>query len=521
MTTVDMGARAGRREWLALGVLCLPTLLTTVDISVLILALPKLGTDLGASATQQLWVTDIYGFVIAGFLVLMGTLGDRIGHRNVLLGGAAGFLVASLLAAYSTSIEMLLVSRTLLGISAATVMPCVLALISQLFPNPAQMGAAMGIWGTAIMLGVILGPVVGGLLLDHFWWGSIFLLGVPVMALLLLVGPGLLPASRHPRPGRLDLLSALLSLAALLPVVYGLKEVARAGWDAGAGGTILVGFAFGLMFVHRQRHLEQPMLDLALFRNPMVNTIIVLGLAFGFITAGTGLVATLYMQLVAGLSPLKVALWMLIPAAAMIIGGNVGPAIARTVRPAYVLSAGMLLAAAGALIITQVSVTGGLTTLLVGLVVMYIGGSPSATLANAVLMSSAPPEKAGAAGSLSSTGGELGVALGVAILGSVAGAVYGSAVQVPAEVPAPAAVPAGESIVGAVAVAETLPEPVAAELLDSAREAFTEALHGASLINFVLFLAVALTLAIRLKGLPPTGAGHPGMPSSGEASPAP
>ncbi|MFV2103088.1 MFS transporter [Micromonospora sp. LOL_024] len=521
MTTVDMGARASRREWLALAVLCLPTMLTTVDISVLILALPRLATDLGASATQQLWVTDIYGFVIAGFLVLMGVLGDRIGHRNVLLGGAAGFLVASLLAAYSTSIEMLLVSRTLLGISAATVMPSVLALISQLFPNPAQMGAAMGIWGTAVMLGVILGPVVGGLLLDYFWWGSIFLLGVPVMALLLLVGPGLLPASRHPRPGRLDLPSALLSLAALLPVIYGLKEVARAGWDAGAAGTILVGLACGLMFVHRQRYLEQPMLDLALFRNPMVNTIIMLGLAFGFITAGTGLVATLYMQLVVGLSPLKVALWMLIPAAAMIVGGNVGPAIARTVRPAYVLAAGMLLAAVGALIVMQVSVTGGLATLLVGLVVMYVGGSPSATLANAVLMSSAPPEKAGAAGSLSSTGGELGVALGVAILGSVAGAVYGSAVQVPAEVPAPAAVPAGESIVGAVAVAETLPEPVAAQLLDSAREAFTEALHGASLINFVLFLAVALMLAIRLRGLPPTGAGHPGMPSPSEAPPAP
>ncbi len=518
MTTVDMGPRAGRREWIALAVLCLPTLLTTVDISVLILALPRLATDLGASSAQQLWVTDIYGFLIAGFLVLMGTLGDRIGHRTVLLGGAAGFLVASLLAAYSTSIEMLLVSRALLGIAAATVMPSVLALISRLFPNPVQMGAAMGIWGTSIMLGVILGPVVGGLLLDSFWWGSIFLMGVPVMALLLVVGPRLLPMTRNPHAGRLDPLSAVLSLAALLPVVYGLKEVARAGWQPEALGAVLIGLAFTSAFVTRQRHLAQPMLDLELFRNPVVGTVVLLGLAFGFITAGAGLVSTLYMQLVEGMSPLSVALWMLIPAGAMIIGGNVGPAIARSVRPAHVLAAGMVLAAVGALIITQVSVTGGLATLIVGLVVMYVGGSPSATLANAVLMGSAPPEKAGAAGSLSSTGGELGVALGVAVLGSVAGAVYGKAVEVPPAVPPAEAMVAGESIVGAAVVAETLPEPVAAQLLESAREAFTEALHGASLINMVLFLAVAALLAVRLRAVPPTGAAHPGMPA--EAGPA-
>ncbi|WP_433386132.1 MFS transporter [Micromonospora sp. KLBMP9576] len=517
MTTGDMETRAGRREWIALAVLCLPTLLTTVDISVLILALPRLAVDLGASSTQQLWVTDIYGFVIAGFLVLMGTLGDRLGHRTVLLAGAAGFLVASLLAAYSTSIEMLLVSRALLGIAAATVMPSVLALISQLFPNPAQMGAAMGVWGTTIMLGVILGPVVGGLLLDAFWWGSIFLMGVPVMALLLVLGPRLLPKARHPHPGRLDPLSAVLSLAALLPLVYGLKEIARAGWQAEPVGVVLVGLAFASAFVTRQRHLTHPMLDLELFRNPVVSTIVLLGLAFGFITAGTGLVSTLYMQLVEGMSPLSVALWMLIPAAAMIIGGNVGPAVARTVRPAYVLGAGMLLAAVGALIITQVSASGGLATLITGLVVMYVGGSPSATLANAVLMGAAPPEKAGAAGSLSSTGGELGVALGVAILGSVAGTVYGSAVEVPPTVPPVEAMVAGESIVGAATVAETLPEPVAGQLLDSAREAFTQALHGASVINLVLFLAVAALLVFRLRVVPPTGAAHPALPA--EAGP--
>lgn len=512
MTRVDAPPRAGRREWWGLAVLCLPTLLTTVDINVLLLALPRLSADLGAGSTQQLWITDIYGFMIAGFLVTMGTLGDRVGHRRVLLTGAAGFTIASVLAALSSSTGMLLISRALLGVAAATVMPSVLALISRMFPDPRQQGAAFGIWGSSIMLGLLLGPTIGGLLLSAFWWGSVFLMGVPVMLALLVTGPSLLPRSRSADPGRLDPLSVVLSLGAILPFAYGLKELARNGWHPVALLSIVVGLVLAAVFVVRQRQLTNPMLDLTLFTHPAVGSVVLFGLVIGFIMSGTGLVITQYLQLVEGLTPLRVGLWMLIPTFAMIVGGNVGPAIARRVRPAYVIAAGLVVSAAGALILTRVNREAGLAAVVIGLVVVFAGNGPGSSLGNLLLMSSAPPAKAGTAGSLSSTGGELGLALGVAILGSVANAVYRGQVDVPATVPAEGARAAGESIAGALSVAGGLPAPAGPELLASARDAFTSSLHVVSAITAVLFLGVAALVLTTLRHLPPTGATRPGAP---------
>ncbi|HEX6872328.1 MAG TPA: MFS transporter, partial [Micromonosporaceae bacterium] len=512
------------REWLGLAVLCLPTLLTTVDVSVLILALPRVSDDLGAGATQQLWITDIYGFMIAGFLVTMGSLGDRIGHRLVLFCGAGAFIVASLLAAYASTTPMLLIARALLGIAAATVMPSVLALITHMFKDPKQMSAAMGVWGSSIMLGVILGPVIGGLMLGAFWWGSVFLMGIPIMLLLLLAGPGLLPNSRNPQAGPLDLLSVVLSLAALLPFVYGLKELARTGWQALPLVAVAVGLLFAALFVLRQRKLTNPMLDLTLFRNPVVSAMIVFGLVIGFIMAGTGLVVTLYMQLVEGLTPLQVGLWMLIPWFAMIIGGNLGPAIARSVKPAIVVAGGTALSAVGAIMVAQVSLAGAFAFLIISLVVLYIGGSPGATLGNFLLMSSAPPEKAGTTGSLSSTGGELGVALGVALLGSVATAAYRTSVDIPAGTPAEQAGPAKESVSGAFAIADQLPASLGSQLLDTAREAFTQSLHVVMYVNAGLFLVLAAVVLVKARHIPPTGnvmPGMPGMAPAPEEQPAP
>ncbi|HEX6873388.1 MAG TPA: MFS transporter [Micromonosporaceae bacterium] len=529
MATMDMAQmdmapppRAGRREWLGLAVLCLPTLLTTVDITVLVLALPKVSEDLGAGPIEQLWITDIYGFMIAGFLVTMGSLGDRVGHRLVLFSGAGGFIVASLLAAYSNSTTMLLISRALLGIAAATVMPSVLALISQMFRDPRQMGAAFGIWGSSIMVGVVLGPVVGGLLLNSFWWGSVFMMGLPIMALLLLAGPSLLPDSRNPYGGKLDVPSVAMSLGAILPFIYGLKELAHRGLDPVGIGGVVLGATLAVLFVRRQRELEFPLLDLAMFRNPVVTATVVFGLVIGFIMSGTGLVVTLYMQLVEGISPLKVGLWMLIPSIAMIIGGNAGPAIARTVRPAVVMASGALIAAAGALLLTLVDLTSGFGVLIIGLVILYVGGSPGGSLANFMLMSSAPPEKAGSAGSLSSTAGELGVALGVALSGSVATAVYRTNVVIPPNTPPEIAFPAQDSIAGAIAVAPDLRTAPRFELLNSAWAAFTEAMHTVSLINAVLFVGLAWLL-MKTAGhipamaamMPPPDGAMPGGPDGG------
>jgi DHA2 family multidrug resistance protein-like MFS transporter len=472
---------------------------------VLFLALPHLSVDLGANANQQLWITDIYGFMIAGFLVTMGTLGDRIGRRRVLLTGAAGFCIASVLAASAGSPETLIAARVLLGIAAATVMPSVLALITNMFPDPKQMGTAIGIWASAIMAGVVLGPPIGGLMLAHFWWGSVFLLGVPVMLLLLVTGPALIPEYRDPNAGRIDLASVVLSLAALLPIVYGLKELARTGWGQVPFTAILAGLAFAVAFVSRQRRLEDPLLDLRLFGNRALSAGLTLSLLIGAIMAGTGLMAALYMQMVEGLTPLQAGMWLLVPSLLMIGGANLAPLIARRVRPAYVLVVGMVIAVVGMVVLTQVSSTAGLATLMTGLVIVYIGGSPVGVLVSHMIMTSAPPERAGAASSLSSTGGELGVALGVATLGSLSAVVYRGQLTVPADTPRPAAASARESIASAVATARDLPGAMGTDLLESARAAFTSGLHAVTGVTALLFLGLAIITAAWLRHVPPTG----------------
>ena len=223
---------ATRREWIGLAVLALPTLLLSVDVSVLFLALPKLSAALGADAIEQLWILDIYSFLLAGLLITMGNVGDRIGRRKLLLIGGAGFAAASVLAAFSTTPEMLIASRALLGIAGATLAPSTMALIRNMFQDPRQMGIAIGVWFTCFMGGMLVGPIIGGVLLEHFWWGSAFLLGVPVMLLLLVLGPRFLPEYKAAEPGRIDPLSVALSLVAVLLVIWGLKELARSGWNA-------------------------------------------------------------------------------------------------------------------------------------------------------------------------------------------------------------------------------------------------------------------------------------------------
>ena len=243
--------RAGRREWIGLAVIALPCLLYSMDLTVLNLALPSLTADLQPSSSQLLWIVDIYGFLVAGWLIAMGTLGDRIGRRRLLLIGAAAFGLASVLAAFSTSAEMLIATRAVLGIAGATLAPSTLSLIRNMFHDPRQRTFAIGIWATSYSVGGAIGPLLGGVLLEHFWWGSVFLVGVPVMALLLVLGPALLPEFRDPEAGRPDLTSAALSLAAVLAVIYGLKQLAQdgAGWLPAL--AIVAGLAAGAVFVHR------------------------------------------------------------------------------------------------------------------------------------------------------------------------------------------------------------------------------------------------------------------------------
>ncbi len=478
---------AGRREWTGLAVLASVALLLSVDVSVLYLALPHLSAALGATAPQQLWIMDIYSFMLAGFLVTMGTLGDRVGRRRLLMVGAAAFGAASVVAAYSVSAEMLIGARALLGVAGATLLPSSLALIRNMFHDGRQMGTAMGLWYGCFMLGMALGPIVGGLLLEHFWWGSAFLLGVPFMVVLLVAAPRLLPEYRDERAGRLDPASVALSLATILPVVYGLKEIARSGWAVAPVAAVAAGAVCGVVFAARQRRLASPLLDLKLFADRAFAATLTIMLLAGIVMAGTTLMTTQYLQTVESRSPLGAGLWLVPQNLAMIVALSAAPAVARRFGPAYVMAAGLLLGAAGLFLHTQVPSTGGTALVVAGLVLASAGIALPMGVGNAVIMTAAPPERAGSAASLTETSGEFGVAVGVAALGSVGTAVYRGAL--PEHLPVEAA---RESITAAATAAKDLPD-----LLDLARAAFTSGLHAVAAISTVVFLGLAvLTVAV-------------------------
>ncbi|WP_414940373.1 MFS transporter [Amycolatopsis sp. cmx-11-51] len=500
------GPSAGRREWIGLVVLALPTLLLSLDFSVIYLAVPDLSVDLGADSTQQLWIADIYGFMMAGFLVTMGTVGDRIGRRKLLLIGAVLFGVASILAAFSTSAGMLIAARALMGVSGATLMPSTLALISTMFKNPRQMGVAIAAWMACFMGGMALGPVVGGVLLDSFWWGSVFLLGVPVMVVLLAVGPVLLPESRDPDPGKLDLVSVALSLLAVLPFVYGLKELLKAGFDGLPVVSLVLGAVFAVAFVSRQRKLADPLMDLSLFRDRAFSTALLVGSMIPALQGGTYFLIAQHLQDVEGLSPISAGLW-LAPSSAIMIGTIlVAPVLARRVRPAYLFCVGLLTAAAGFVVLTRIDGPGQLLELWIGYAIMALGVGLPAGLGTALVLGAAPQEKAGSASAVSEAGNDLGVAMGVAVLGSVCTLVYRGefAGQVPGGLP-PSATAAADNLAAAVPVAGQLPSPQGPELLAAARAAFTTGLNTVAIICSALFVALAVLSAVALRHVPATG----------------
>jgi DHA2 family multidrug resistance protein-like MFS transporter len=420
----ETNALAGRREWIGLAVIALPCLLYAMDLTVLYLAIPQLSADLEPSSTQLLWIVDIYGFLIAGLLITMGTLGDRIGRRRLLLMGAAAFGAASVLAAFSTSAEMLIASRALLGVAAATLAPSTLSLIRNMFHDSRQRTFAIGVWITSFSAGAALGPVLGGVLLEFFWWGSVFLLGVPVMVLLLVVGPRLLPEYRDPNPGRLDLVSVALSLVAVLAVIYGLKRIAIDGPGAPSALSIVVGLAVGTLFLRRQTRLADPLIDLRLFRVGAFRTSLAINTLGFFVAFGGELFVAQYLQLVLGLSPLEAGAWTVPGAAGFVVGSMVAPVLVRRIQPAFVTAGGLALAAVGFAVLAQVGGSSGLAVLVTGTALLSLGLGPVFTLAADLVVSAAPPERAGAASAILETSSEFGSAAGIAILGSLGYAVY-------------------------------------------------------------------------------------------------
>jgi MFS transporter, DHA2 family, multidrug resistance protein len=525
-TTTPDAMRAGRREWIGLAVLALACLLYAMDLTVLHLAVPSLSADLQPSSSQLLWITDIYGFMVAGFLITMGTLGDRIGRRRLLLLGAAAFGVVSVGAAFSTSPEQLIAGRALLGIAGATLAPSTLSLIFSMFTDPLQRSTAIGIWITSFSAGGAIGPVLGGVLLERFWWGSVFLLAVPVMALLLVLGPRVLPEYRDPNAGRLDLVSALMSLVAVLSAVFGLKLLAQDGLGALAVSSVVVGIVVAVAFARRQQRLADPMIDLQLFRIRAFNAALAANLAGIFIAVGYFLFVAQYLQLVLGLSPLEAGLWSLPSAVGFIVGSNLAPRVLRRVRPAVVTGAGLAMAAAGLAVLTQVGGGGpaDLGILAGASLVISLGLAPVFTVTTELIVGSAPPERAGAASGISETGAELGGALGIAILGSIGVAIYrGRLVEaLPAGIPAEAAATARETLGAAVGIATQLPAETGAALLAAARDAFTFGLQLTAGLSAVVAAAMAVASTILLRAVPVTAQAEPAeQPPAPPAEPAP
>jgi DHA2 family multidrug resistance protein-like MFS transporter len=484
---VDTDQRAGRQEWLALAVLALPTLLVSIDLFVMVLALPRMSADLHASGTQQLWIMDMYGFMVAGFMITMGTVGDRVGRRRLLLVGAATFGAASLLAAYATGPETLIAARALLGIAGAAVTPSTLSLITTMFRDPKQRASAIGLWVGCFTAGAVLGPLVGGALLERFWWGSVFLIGVPAMVLLLVLGPVLLPEYRDTTAGRIDLPSVALSLAAILPAVYGLKELARGGRHPASVAAIAVGLAVGVVFVRRQLTLADPLLDLRLFANRAFSTTLGGMTVYSMLSGGTMVLIAQHFQLADGLSPLGAGLALLPGMLGATVSFQISPLLARRVRPAQLIAAGLAVTVTGLLI---VAIAGSVELLIVGFAVNCLGAGPLVTLGTNLVIGSVPDHKAGAAAAMSQTGNEFGYALGIAALGSVSLAVF------------------------------------RAELAEhGTRHAFTSGMHTAAAISAIVIAGIAVLVLTQLRHLRPLGhapaeAALEPAPASGAAEPA-
>ncbi|MER7983152.1 MULTISPECIES: MFS transporter [unclassified Streptomyces] len=489
----EVEKRPGR--WLALSVLVLAVLLVAVDATVLGLATPYISEDLKPSGTQLLWIGDVYSFVIAGLLVSMGSLGDRIGRKKLLLVGATAFGLVSVLNAYATTPEMMILARALLGVAGATLMPATLALIRNIFHDPRERSLAIGIWGATASAGTAVGPVVGGFLLEHFWWGSVFLINLPVMVVLVLVGIKLLPESKSPSHGPWDLISVTLSLVGVIGLVYAVKEAAAHGPSGAVFATGLLGVAALVWFVRRQLTLPAPLLDVRLFRHRGFSGAVLADLFTVLGLSGLVFFLSQYLQLVQGRGPFEAGLAEIPAAVGAVAAGLVAGRYARRFSVRVVVSGGLAAVGLALGTLTVLGQSTGYPVLGAALLVVGIGAGFSFTVTADVILSTVPKDQAGAASAVSETAYELGAALGIALLGSVVTGVY-AGFSGPAGTPAAA----HDSLGGAVEAAASLPAPAAEAMLNAARESFVDGLALASGAGAVVLLATAVAAWFLLRG---------------------
>ena len=478
--------RAGRREWIALAVLALPLLLVSMDVSILYFAVPDIARDLHATSTQQLWIFDVYGFVLAGLLVTMGAVADRVGARRLLLIGAVAFSATSLMAAYAGSAGQLIAARALLGIGGATLMPSTMSMIRTLFHDDRQRGQAIGIWTGVMTAGVGLGPVLSGILLAHFWWGSVFLVNLPAMALLLVVGPVLLPKGERHRGAPFDMVSSVLSLAAILPTIYGVKEWAAHGLELRWVACIVVGLVLGAAFVRRQLRHPHAMIAADLLRSRVFTTAVGANAVSTFALVGNAVFMTAYLQLVLGYSPLRAALWSLVPTVGVGLSAPFASGLAHRFGATRVAAGGMVVAAAGFGLLTRAG-TDSLPLVLVGAGVLACGLVGTMTVGSELVLAAVKPEQAGSGSAVSEAGTELGGALGIALLGSIGTAAYRAYAD--AHLPA-------DAVHGPAAGSLSAAFGHGARVLEVARDAYVHGLHVAALAGAVVLLVAAAGLLV-------------------------
>ncbi len=491
--------KAGVRQWAALVVLMLPVLLVSVDNTVLSFALPSISKALEPTGTGMLWIIDAYPLVLAGLLVSMGSLGDRIGRRRLLLIGSVGFVAVSVGAAFAPSTEWLIAARAALGFFGAMLMPSTLSLLRSVFVDRDQRRLAIAVWASGFAAGAALGPILGGILIERYWWGAVFLLAVPVLIPLLVFAPLLIPESRDPNPGPVDVVSILLSLATMAPIVYGIKSLAADGVNAVAVVAIVVGIGAGLLFVRRQLNRPIPMLDMRLFRNRAFSGAVVVNLLSVVSLVGFLFFVSQHLQLVLGLNPIDASLVLLPGLVTMIVAGLVVVPIARRVRPGILVPIGLLVSGAGYGIIALLGGAAPASTLMIAFVALGAGIGAAETVSNELIIASAPADKSGAASAVSETAYELGAVLGTATLGTILTASYRAAVVLPDGLDASQRAAAHETLGGATAVAESLPTGLAQELLTSARHAFDSGVALTSGIGVVLIVVAAVVAFVGLR----------------------
>ncbi|MFF8194118.1 MFS transporter [Streptomyces bobili] len=512
-------AGAGANRWVVLVVLCVSLLLVAVDATVLHVAVPAVTEDLRPGGIELLWIVDTYPLVCASLLILFGTLGDRVGRRRILLLGYTLFGVASAMAAFAGTAEVLIVARALLGVGGAMIMPATLSILRQVFPDRRERALAIGIWSAVAAVGAAVGPLLGGFLLEHFWWGSVFLVNIPLMLVSLPVGRLLLPESKGSGEGPWDVVGALMAAAGLFGAVLGVKRLGGGELGPSTLAPLAAGALLIVLFVRRQRRRRHPLVDLRMFARPAFSTAVGCIVLAMLALVGLELIAAQYLQLVLDLSPLETGLRLLPLTFAAMSAGLAGARLLRRFGPRRMVCAGFCLTAVAVVMLTSMGGTDNAGLMLAGFLLLGFGLETTLFGAYESMLSEAPPEQAGGAAAIGETSYQLGAGIGIALLGSVMNAAYAPGLSSVPGVPASASAAAGNSLGEAYEVAGRLGGPAGEVLRQTARDCFVHGLHVTLVVSAGLLLLGAV-MALRLPRVMQCEAPAVELPSPREAVPA-